>query len=168
MRSVDTKELRRTAHRLQIRAKALWRKRWVRLTALAMSVPLVLAFFLTGYYYVRFAQLLDDRLHGTRQRVFPRVFARPLELRRGQSMTEVQLVDRLNDLGYAQRPAAERPGEFALGDGAITIRARATDLRGKTVRVTFRAPTPTAKVPAAKKPPPRPPRADRVQRLDLD
>jgi penicillin-binding protein 1B len=165
---VDSKKLRQTAKRVQARGKALWQRKWVRLTAMALSVPLVLAFFLTGYYYVRFAQLLDDRLHGTRQRVFPRVFARPLELRRGQAMTEVQLVDRLNDLGYAQRPEAERPGEFALGDGVITIRARATDLRGKTVRVTFRAPVPAAKGSATKKPPPRPARADRVQRLDLD
>jgi penicillin-binding protein 1B len=166
---VDKKQLRQTARRVQARGKALWQRRWVRLTAVALSVPLVLAFFLTGYYYVRFAQLLDDRLHGTRQRVFPRVFARPLELRRGQAMTEVQLVDRLNDLGYAQRPAAERPGEFALGDGLVTIRARATDLRGKTVRVTFRAPAPAARAGSAtRKPPSRPPRADRVQRLDLD
>jgi penicillin-binding protein 1B len=163
------KQLRQTARRVQARGKALWQRKWVRLTAVALSVPLVVSFFLTGYYYVRFAQLLDDRLHGTRQRVFPRVFARPLELRRGQALTEVQLVDRLNDLGYAQRPAAERPGEFALGDGLVTIRARATDLRGKTVRVTFRPPAPAGRGAAAtRKPPARPPRADRVQRLDLD
>ena len=165
---MDKKQLRQTARRVRARGKALWQRKWVRVTAVALAVPLVLAFFLTGYYYIRFAQLLDDRLHGTRQRVFPRVFARPLELRRGQAMTEVQLVDRLNDLGYAQRPVAERPGEFALGDGLVTIRARATDLRGKTVRVTFRAPTPAPRGAAARKPPPRPPRADRVQRLDLD
>src|SRR5688572_886995 len=158
MRSVDTKELRRTAHRLQIRAKALWRKRWVRLTALAMSVPLVLACFLTGYYYVRFAQLLDDRLDGARQRTFPRVFARPLELRRGQSLTDIQLIDRLNDLGYAQRPVAERPGEFAVGDGSIFINARSRDLSGKTVRVVFRPSTPPVRTPPPRRPPPRPPR----------
>ena len=43
--------------------------------------------------------------------MFPRVFARPLELRRGQSMTERQLVDRLNELGYAQRGKGGKPGE---------------------------------------------------------
>ena len=46
--------------------------------------------------------------------MLPRVFARPLELRRGQSLTDRQLVDRLNDLGYAQRLDGEKPGEFAL------------------------------------------------------
>ena len=163
---MNTKKLQQTARQVQTQAKALWQRRWVRVTAIALAVPLVVACFLTGYYYVRFAQLLDDRLHGARQRVFPRVFARPLELRRGQSMTDAQLIDRLNDLGYAQRPVAERPGEFALADGAIAIRARAAELRGKTVRVVFRPPTPTTKTPARR--PPAPVRADRVQRLELD
>jgi penicillin-binding protein 1B len=133
-----------------------------------MSVPLVLACFLSGYYYVRFAQLLDDRLHGTRLRTFPRVFARPLELRRGQALTDLQLIDRLNDLGYAQRPVAERPGEFAVGDGSIFIRARAAELSGKAVRVLFRPSTPPPRTsPGRPQPPPRPPRADRVQRLEV-
>jgi penicillin-binding protein 1B len=130
-----------------------------------MTVPLVLACLLTGYYYVRFAQLLDDRLHGTRERTFPRVFARPLELRRGQALTDVQLIDRLNDLGYAQRPVPEGPGEFAVGDGSIFIRARSRELSGKTVRVTFRPSTPPARTPARR--PPAPARADRVLRLEL-
>ena len=163
---MDTTQLRQVARRLQLTVRDLWRKRWVRLTALAMSVPLVLACFLTGYYYVRFAQLLDDRLHGARQRTFPRVFARPLELRRGQALTDLQLIDRLNDLGYAQRPVAERPGEFAVGDGSIFIHARASELNGKTVRVVFRPPVQPAR-PTERRAPPRPPRADRVQRLEI-
>jgi penicillin-binding protein 1B len=163
---LNKQQLRRTAHRVQTQAKSLWRRRWVRLAALAMTVPLVLACFLTGYYYVRFAQLLDDRLHGTRQRTFPRVFARPLELRRGQALTDLQLIDRLNDLGYAQKPVAEGPGEFAVGDGSIFIRARARELSGKTVRVTFRPPLQPAR-PQARRPPLKPARADRVQRLEV-
>ena len=131
-----------------------------------MAVPIVIACFLTGYYYVRFAQLLDDRLHGARERTFPRVFARPLELRKGQALTDLQLIDRLNDLGYTQRPVAEHPGEFAVGDGSIFIRGRAREVNGKTVRVVFRPATQPAK-PTARQPPPRPPRADRVQRLEV-
>ncbi len=41
------------------------------------------------------------------QRVDPRVFARPFEIRRGQSVSPRQLVDRLNELGYANRARAE-------------------------------------------------------------
>ena len=128
-------------------------------------MPLVIACFLTGYLR-SFAQLLDDRLHGARERTFPRVVARPLELRKGQALTDLQLIDRLNDLGYTQRPVAEHPGEFAVGDGSIFIRGRAREVSGKTVRVVFRPAMQPAK-PSARQPPPRPPRADRVQRLEV-
>jgi hypothetical protein len=100
---------------LKIRIVGIWRKRWVRMTALALTVPLVIGCFLAAYYYVRFAGLIDERLHGERQTTLPRVLARPLELRRGQSLTDRQLIDRLNDLGYAERTTAERAGEFRRG-----------------------------------------------------
>ena len=32
---------------------------------------------LLGYYYVQFSRIIDERLHGERDRVIPRVFARP-------------------------------------------------------------------------------------------
>ena len=74
--------------------------------------------------------------------MLPRVFARPLELRRGQSMTERQLVDRLNDLGYTQRARADNPGEFAMATSLISIMPRAAELKGKLVRVVFPKPPP--------------------------
>ena len=86
---------------------------------MALAVPFAALVVLSIYYYVTFARILDARLHGERDTVLPRVFARPLELRRGQSLTDRQLVDRLNDLGYAQRSKVERPGEFAVGSGAV-------------------------------------------------
>ena len=99
----------------------LFRSPWVRLAAIVLAVPAFALLVAFVYYYVTFARLIDTRLHGERDTVLPRVFARPLELRRGQAMTERQLVDRLNDLGYAQRPKAERAGEFAVGDAAVTL-----------------------------------------------
>ena len=33
-----------------------------------------------GYYYVQFSRIIEARLHGERDRVIPRVFARPLTL----------------------------------------------------------------------------------------
>ena len=101
--------------------------------------------------------------------MFPRVLARPLELRRGQFMSDRQLIDRLNELGYAQREYAEKPGEFATGSGAIAIMPRAPELKGQVVRVVFqRPPAPDARnaaKTAPRRPPPRPP--DRVLRLEL-
>jgi penicillin-binding protein 1B len=150
---------------LKIRVAAVWRKRWVRLTAVALAVPLVLSFFVAGYYYVRFARLIDARLHGERQTVLPRVFARPLELRRGQSLTDRQLIDRLNDLGYAQRATLEKPGEFAIGAGSVSILPRSPEFKGQVVKVVFQRPAPEVKRAARRPTPPRP--ADRVQQLEL-
>src|SRR6058998_4243785 len=132
----------KTAVRLKVQLSLWWRKPWVRRTAVGLSIPAAALFVAAVYYYVSFARLLDARLHGERERVFPRVFARPLELRRGQSLTEGQLVDRLNDLGYAQRTMFEKPGEFVIGTGDVTIMPRGTEFKGRSVRVVFRRPTP--------------------------
>ena len=58
--------------------------------------------------------MIDARLHGERDRVLPRVFARPLEIRRSEGLSQQEVIDRLNDLGYAQRTQAQNPGEFAV------------------------------------------------------
>ena len=152
--------------RLNARVVELWRKRWVRLGALALAIPMVALCFAATYYYVSFGQLIDARLHGERDRVLPRIFARPLELRRGQSLTDRQLIDRLNDLGYAQRGRVEKPGEFAIGNGAVAILPRVTSYKGQVVRVVFQKPAApdankTARRPRAANP------ADHIERLEL-
>jgi len=147
----------------------IWRKRWVRIATAVAAIPAMLLVVAAGYYYVRFSRLIDARLHGERSTVFPRVLARPLELRRGQSMTEQQLVDRLNELGYAHRDRLEKAGEFAIGAGAVAIMPRVSELNGQAVRVIFqRPPAPDPKAAArAKKPAPPPRVPDRVQRLEI-
>ena len=156
---------------VRIQIAAIWRKRWVRLAAVALAIPAVALCFAATYYYVLFARLIDARLAGARETVFPRVLARPLELRRGQFMSDRQLIDRLNELGYAQREYAEKLGEFAIGSGTIAIMPRVPELKGQTVRVMFQKPAvPDVRAaakgkPVPKRPPPRPP--DRVQRLEL-
>jgi penicillin-binding protein 1B len=149
--------------RLTIRVAAFWRKKWVRVAALVVGVPAVLLTLVGGYYYVRFAKLIDAQLHGERARVLPRIFARPLELRVGQSMGERQLLDRLNDLGYSERPQADKPGEFDVQGDAVSIAPRVPELSGAVVRVVF------PKAPAAPKRSRRPaPKApDRVERIEV-
>ena len=92
-----------------------------------------------GYYYVTFSRMIEERMHGEMQRVDPRVFARPFEIRRGQSVSPHQLVDRLNELGYANRARAEQAGEFTIGRDAIVIIPREGNRTGQTVRVVFGA-----------------------------
>ncbi|HXG56032.1 MAG TPA: PBP1A family penicillin-binding protein [Vicinamibacterales bacterium] len=120
--------------------KASGRKRgWTRFFVLFLGVPFLFLSLITGYYYVTFSRMIDARLHGEFQRADPRVFARPFEVRRGQAITPQQLVDRLNDLGYAHRARVEHPGEFAVGREAIAIIPREGDHKGQRQRIVFGA-----------------------------
>src|SRR5688572_381115 len=89
--------------------------------------------------YFSLAGLIDDRLYGERERSLPRVYARPIEIRRGQTFTQQDLIARLNDIGYAQRPLVAQPGEFAVMANEIAITPRSGALQGQRVRVTFPA-----------------------------
>ena len=113
------------------------RRRLRRYLLIGLGVPSLVALAVGGYYYVNFAKMIDERLHGERMRTLPRVFARPLEIRRGQWLSMAQVVDRLNDLGYSGREKAEQAGEFALGEGRLTLIARGGDQAGRAVTVVF-------------------------------
>lgn len=115
-------------------------RRWKIYAALAITIPVVLAAGIVSYYFVSFGRLIDARMHGEFQRTDPRIFARPLTVHRTQRVTEPQMIDRLNDLGYAQRGTAERPGEFAIGRDALVAIPRGGDHPGQTIRFAF-APT---------------------------
>jgi penicillin-binding protein 1B len=90
-----------------------------------------------GYTYTRLTRIVDARLQGGLLRVQPRIFARPFVLRRGQALTTQQLVERLNDLGYTQRPRAEAPGQFAVGQFAVALVVRDGPWKDRTVRAIF-------------------------------
>ena len=94
------------------------------------------------------------------------MFARPLELRRGQSLTDHQLIDRLNDLGYAERLDPVKPGEFAVTPGLVSIMGRAKELNGRLIKVSFQRPVPAVQR-AARRPGPPPKLSERVERLQL-
>ena len=119
------------------------RPRWARYGAYALGAMAVVVLAVLTYFYFSFSALIDARLNGERERTLPRVYARPVELRRGQSLSQLELLTRLNDLGYAQRARAEVPGEFAVTGTVVTITPRSGDQAGKTVRVGFAA-TPAA------------------------
>jgi penicillin-binding protein 1B len=101
-----------------------------------------------GYYYVIFSRMIDARIHGEMLRVDPRVFARPFELRRGQSASPQQLVERLNELGYSHRARAEQPGEFTVGRDTVVLIPREGDRKGRTVRIIFASRGSKAAVPS--------------------
>ncbi|RPI48316.1 MAG: hypothetical protein EHM55_25775, partial [Acidobacteria bacterium] len=113
-----------------------------RYVAISAAALFVIMCALTGYYYVSFSRMIDARLHGERDRVLPRVFARPLEIRRGDNVSQKELLDRLNDLGYAQRTQAQNPGEFAVNGALVSVVPRAGTHKGRTVIVSFQRPAP--------------------------
>jgi penicillin-binding protein 1B len=104
---------------------------------LAAGVLVFLSAATVTYYYVSFSRLIDARLHGERERTLPRVYARPLVLWRGQSLSRQDLISRLNDLGYAQRDRADAPGEFTTERDGIAIMPRSSNLGDAVVRVSI-------------------------------
>lgn len=120
--------------------RSIFRKRWFWYLLAALATLAVVLSGALGYYYVLFSRQIEVRLHGERDRVLPRVFARPLDVWRGQALGERQFVDRLNDLGYAQRSQPEKPGEFSAGGSAIALIPRGGDHQGQLVRAAFEEP----------------------------
>jgi penicillin-binding protein 1B len=127
--------VRRRSRRLQP-SRPLGRTGRALLTCGAIAV--IAGAGLAAYTYVRLSRTIDARLTSGLERVQPRIFARPFVLRRGQALTTGELVERLNDLGYTQRPRVEHPGEFAVGATAVAILARGGEWDGQTIRAVFR------------------------------
>jgi penicillin-binding protein 1B len=154
-----------TSTRSSAKAKTARRPRrsrfWWKALAVLVLVPTLAGAAIFGYAYLRFARVIDERLHGQREQTIPRIFGRPMEIRRGQWITQAQLVDRLNDLGYAQRDAAGQPGQFSVAPHEVTLVPRHGENRGKVVRARFTIPR------AAKPGAPLPPGSERIDRIDV-
>ena len=127
---------------LRFRLASLRGRSWKFYAVLLIGVPLLLGSLVIGYFYVSFSRIIDARMHGEFLRTDPRIFARPLSIRRGHRITLPQMVDRLNDLGYAQRSPVEQPGQFAIGRDALAVIPRAGDRAGQTIRFVFAPTTP--------------------------
>ncbi|MBM3808867.1 MAG: PBP1A family penicillin-binding protein [Acidimicrobiia bacterium] len=118
-----------------------------------------------GSLYVSYARLIDERLHGERDRAVPQVFARPLTIQTGQSLSQAELVARLNDVGYAQRARVERAGDFAIDRSKVVLLSRSGDQAGKLVAIAFPEP-PVPRKRGAQPPPPPAQRVTRIQAAD--
>jgi penicillin-binding protein 1B len=89
------------------------------------------------YLWTVYGRRIDASLAGE-QRPIPRIFGRPFELDAGQGLTPKGLVEQLNDIGYAQRPAANAPGEFTLSETTVVIHTRSQrDAPERVVKVDF-------------------------------
>jgi penicillin-binding protein 1B len=115
---------------------------WKFYVALAVGIPFVILLAVTSYFYVSFSRMIDARMQGEFQRTDPRIFARPLTIRRGQRMTMPQMIERLNEIGYTHRVPVEQPGQFAFGRDSLAVIPRSGDRPGQTVRFIFTPTTP--------------------------
>ena len=121
------------------RLRILIQRRWIRYVLYGVGWITTIGVVTLTFAYFAFSRMIDARLHGERERTLPRVYARPSEFRRGQALSQQDLIVRLNDLGYADRPAATQPGEFTLFRNVITLVPRGGELAGKAIKVTFPA-----------------------------
>lgn len=129
-----------------------------------IGILVVLALAVVGtaaYFWVITAREIDARLHGERTRVLPKVFARAVELRRGQTISLPDLIARLNDLGYTETPTPAAPAQFAIDKAAVVLTPRSGEFKGQPVKVQFG-------VPASPKGKPGPPRTPTgIQAIEL-
>ena len=129
--------------------------------AIVILLPVLAGAAIFAYSYLRFAAVIDERLHAHREHSLPRIYGRPMELRRGQWLSERQLVNRLNDLGYAERDTPGKPGEFSAAPRLVMIVPRTGENAGQTVQARFNVP------PTVRAGTPLPPGAERIERLDV-
>ena len=128
----------------------------LRVTAVVMLGTVV-------YLYASYARIIDERLHGERDRAVPRVFARPLSIQTGQDLSQQELIARLNDVGYAQRARVESAGDFAIDRHSVVLLSRSGDQANKAVTISFPEPPPLPKRKGAKPAPPPPQRVVQIQ-----
>jgi hypothetical protein len=115
------------------------RRRWLRWTLLTIGSLSLLGLIFCTYLWISYAHLIDARL-GLESQPIPRIFGQPFEIQPGRALTVAQLVQRLNDVGYAQRPKAAAPGEFSVAANSVIIVTRpAEKVASRVVRVDFTA-----------------------------
>jgi len=136
-RAVPAASKSRRAQTAAPKPKVRRKRRWLRYLIAGFAGPLLLIVTVLSYYYVTLSRVIETRLHGEVERSWPRIYARPLELRAGQSLTADGLIERLNDLGYAGRPHVTEAGQFSLGDNAIELSIRGGKQEGTVIRVVF-------------------------------
>ena len=112
---------------------------FARHVAVGAGLVLFLALAVAVGLWVTYGRTIDRRLNGE-QRAVPGIYGRPFELRTGQAISPAQLIQRLNDVGYARRQVADGPGEFATDARIVSIVTRGGEQTPpRAVQVNFTA-----------------------------
>jgi penicillin-binding protein 1B len=78
-----------------------------------------------GLYGIHLDKVVRAKFEGKRWALPARVYARPLEIYAGRSLTVAELRGELDRLGYRENPRLDRAGSFSIGGGTVEIRTRA-------------------------------------------
>jgi penicillin-binding protein 1B len=114
------------------------RKKWARLALLGLGLPAALGVLVVAYLWVADGRLIEQKLRGEETRPIPRVFGRAFDIRLGVPLSATELVQRLNDVGYAEREKPQQPGEFAIAGTSILLVPRPSGgEKTRLVRVDF-------------------------------
>jgi penicillin-binding protein 1B len=96
---------------------------WFRIAVLTVGIGAVAVIVFMGLLWVRYGRMIDARLGGEQGKA-PRIFGRPFELQTGRGLNPNQLVQRLNDVGYAERTKVAEPGQFSVSGLSVTLMTR--------------------------------------------
>lgn len=91
----------------------------------ALLVLIVGGLLLAVPYVKKLDEQITSRFEGRRWELPARIYARPLELYIGKSISVSALEKELKQLRYAKRDAPFKPGEYSLKNGTVTLYSRA-------------------------------------------
>jgi penicillin-binding protein 1B len=110
---------------------------WFRIAVLVLGVGILVVGVTLAFFWVRYGRIIDARF-GSEQRTAPRIFGRPFELEAGRGLKPLELAQRLNDIGYAERQKVTQPGEFSVAGLSVTLMTRPdAPAKAHTYRVDF-------------------------------
>jgi penicillin-binding protein 1B len=99
------------------RARRFAWRRWVVLTGVALLLATIL-------YTLYLDRIVQARFEGQRWAVPARVYGRPLAIYPGARVTEEQLREMLDGLGYRRQKNPDRPGSYSAYRGRVLLRTR--------------------------------------------
>ena len=83
---------------------------------------IVVATGLGTYYWISYGRMIDLRLSGHIQQTTARIYATPLRIYTGESLTVADLANHLQRAGYSELDVSGTPGRYVLHGSEIEIR----------------------------------------------
>src|ERR1700730_585376 len=96
--------------------------RLLQIFLLSVAAIIVVGSLVFGFFYIKYADVVDQRLKNPIFASRAQIYAAPREVRVGQKMTGALIGDQLRQAGYSEGAAApSKLGTYTLHGGSITI-----------------------------------------------